>query len=111
VEEVAVKLTEHHDALRMVYTQEVGKVVQMNRGTAGRAFGLHVFDVSAAADVHVAIEQQATQVQQAMNLESGPLMQLGLFRTGNGDHLLIAIHHLVVDGVSWRILLEDFAWA
>ncbi|WP_145415624.1 condensation domain-containing protein, partial [Paenibacillus xylanexedens] len=37
--------------------------------------------------------------------------QLGLFRTGNGDHLLIAIHHLVVDGVSWRILLEDFAWA
>ncbi|MFD1908977.1 condensation domain-containing protein [Paenibacillus rhizoplanae] len=36
-------------------------------------------------------------------------MQLGLFRTGSGDHLLIAIHHLVVDGVSWRILLEDFA--
>lgn len=23
------------------------------------------------------------------------------------DYLLIAIHHLVVDGVSWRILVED----
>ncbi|MFD2875863.1 condensation domain-containing protein [Paenibacillus rhizoplanae] len=61
------------------------------------------------ADVSAAVERKATQVQQAMNLETGPLMQLGLFRTGSGDHLLIAIHHLVVDGVSWRILLEDFA--
>jgi amino acid adenylation domain-containing protein/non-ribosomal peptide synthase protein (TIGR01720 family) len=31
-----------------------------------------------------------------------------LFKTKKGDHLLIVIHHLVVDGVSWRILLEDF---
>ncbi|MFD1908978.1 hypothetical protein ACFSQ7_40885 [Paenibacillus rhizoplanae] len=32
VEEVVVKLTEHHDALRMVYKQDTGKIVQMNRG-------------------------------------------------------------------------------
>ncbi|PFN80982.1 hypothetical protein COJ67_31225, partial [Bacillus thuringiensis] len=31
----------------------------------------------------------------------------GLFQCKEGDHLLIVIHHLVVDGVSWRILLED----
>nr|WP_278044644.1 condensation domain-containing protein [Paenibacillus solani] len=109
VEEVAVKLTEHHDALRMVYRQEAGKIVQMNRGTEDQAFRLHVVDVSAEEDVSAAVEREATLVQQAMNLETGPLMQLGLFRTGSGDHLLIAIHHLVVDGVSWRILLEDFA--
>ncbi|MFD1909008.1 condensation domain-containing protein [Paenibacillus rhizoplanae] len=109
VEEVAVKLTEHHDALRMVYKQAAGKIVQKNRGTEDQAFRLQVFDVSGEADVSAAVERKATQVQQAMNLETGPLMQLGLFRTGSGDHLLIAIHHLVVDGVSWRILLEDFA--
>lgn len=34
-------------------------------------------------------------------------MRLGLMKTGEGDHLLIVIHHLVVDGVSWRILFED----
>ncbi|MCP5053520.1 MAG: hypothetical protein GY940_40515, partial [bacterium] len=38
----------------------------------------------------------------------GPLMKAGLFKTGTGHHLLIVIHHLVTDGVSWRILLEDF---
>ncbi len=36
-------------------------------------------------------------------------MKLGLFQCPDGDHLLIAIHHLLIDGVSWRILLEDFA--
>ncbi len=38
-------------------------------------------------------------------------MKLGLFRCQEGDHLLIAVHHLVIDGVSWRILLEDIAAA
>jgi non-ribosomal peptide synthase protein (TIGR01720 family) len=35
-------------------------------------------------------------------------VNVGLFKSSHGDHLLIIIHHLVVDGVSWRILLEDF---
>ncbi|KAF6649064.1 condensation domain-containing protein, partial [Paenibacillus sp. EKM301P] len=35
--------------------------------------------------------------------------KLGLFHCAEGDHVLIVIHHLVVDGVSWRILLEDLA--
>ena len=34
-------------------------------------------------------------------------MKAGLFQCANGDHLLIAIHHLIIDGISWRILLED----
>ncbi|MBJ8194042.1 hypothetical protein JDS79_45935, partial [Bacillus cereus] len=42
-----------------------------------------------------------------MDLSNGPLVKVGLFKTNEGDHLLIAIHHLVVDGVSWRIILED----
>lgn len=46
-----------------------------------------------------------------MNVQNGPLLQAGLFKTGEGDHLLIALHHLVIDGVSWRILLEDLAAA
>jgi len=38
-------------------------------------------------------------------------MRVVLFRLGSDqpDRLLIVIHHLVVDVISWRILLEDFA--
>ncbi|KAF6623932.1 MULTISPECIES: condensation domain-containing protein, partial [Paenibacillus] len=54
-------------------------------------------------------EAKATEIQSSMDLSAGPLVKLGWFRTTEGDHLLIAIHHLVVDGVSWRILFEDFS--
>src|SRR5262249_28784382 len=42
-------------------------------------------------------------------LAHGPLLRAVLFEFGDGrpQRLLIVIHHLVVDGVSWRILLED----
>lgn len=54
---------------------------------------------------------EETVIQSKMNVEKGPLLQAGLFKTAEGDHLLIALHHLVIDGVSWRILLEDLAAA
>ena len=57
------------------------------------------------------IETISNEIQQSIQLAEGPLMKLGLFRCQEGDHLLIAVHHLVIDGVSWRILLEDIAAA
>ncbi|MNO68079.1 Surfactin synthase subunit 1 [compost metagenome] len=47
-------------------------------------------------------------MQGSIDLKNGPLMKVGLFDTFDGMHIFICIHHLVVDGVSWRILLEDF---
>ncbi|XOS93458.1 condensation domain-containing protein [Brevibacillus laterosporus] len=35
IQEVFDKIIDHHDALRMVYTQENGKVSQINRGKVG----------------------------------------------------------------------------
>ncbi|WP_438485388.1 non-ribosomal peptide synthase/polyketide synthase [Streptomyces sp. S186] len=46
-------------------------------------------------------------VQEGFRLEGGPLVRVVL----SEDELLIAVHHMVVDGVSWRILLEDIAVA
>ena len=47
--------------------------------------------------------------QAALNFEDGPLVRAVLFTPAQGGagRLFIVIHHLVVDGVSWRILLED----
>jgi non-ribosomal peptide synthase protein (TIGR01720 family) len=35
-------------------------------------------------------------------------MRMVLIDLHDGQRLLVIVHHLVVDGVSWRILLEDF---
>jgi non-ribosomal peptide synthase protein (TIGR01720 family) len=44
-----------------------------------------------------------------LNLSEGLLFQVALFELGDNqpNRLLWVIHHLVVDGVSWRILIED----
>ncbi|CCF12774.1 plipastatin synthase subunit D [Brevibacillus laterosporus GI-9] len=115
IDEVALrqalqKLVEHHDALRMVYiTKEdaIAEVCQINRSNTGELFTLEVLDLFDESDVRVRLEREGTRIQSGINLQEGPLVQAGLFRTKQVDYLLIAIHHLVVDGVSWRIILED----
>ncbi|MEK5322614.1 condensation domain-containing protein [Paenibacillus sp. FSL L8-0644] len=58
-----------------------------------------------------AIEAKVNEIQAGIQLSEGPLVKLGLFHCPDGDHLLMAIHHLVVDTVSWRILFEDITTA
>ncbi|WP_036715381.1 condensation domain-containing protein, partial [Paenibacillus ehimensis] len=104
------KIAEHHDALRMVFRETGSGYAAWNRGVnEGELFSLEVVDFSAMTDCAAAVEAKATAIQGGIDLEHGPLMKLGLFHCPDGDHLLIAIHHLVVDGVSWRILFEDIA--
>ena len=60
-----------------------------------------------------AIEWVAAELQASLNLSDGPMLRVALFMVGNNqpNRLLIIIHHLAVDGVSWRILLEDIVTA
>jgi non-ribosomal peptide synthase protein (TIGR01720 family) len=54
------------------------------------------------------IEKKATSYQGTLDIEKGRLVRMVLFKTSaRHNRLLMVIHHLVVDGVSWRILLED----
>ncbi|NEW09288.1 amino acid adenylation domain-containing protein [Paenibacillus sp. SYP-B3998] len=109
VRETFLRLTGHHDALRLVFRQEGDRWGQRSRGlTEGEAFGLKVLDFRPYADWAARISETEQLIQDAMRLEEGPLVQLGLFRTAEGDHLLITVHPLVIDEASWRILLEDF---
>jgi amino acid adenylation domain-containing protein/non-ribosomal peptide synthase protein (TIGR01720 family) len=111
LEKVLTKMVEHHDALRMVYDFDGNRVVQRNRGLEGKMFDLEVVRLNGQSDAEPAaeIESRANRVQQGMNLREGPLVKAALFKTNQGDHLLLTVHHLVVDGVSWRILLEDLS--
>jgi amino acid adenylation domain-containing protein/non-ribosomal peptide synthase protein (TIGR01720 family) len=59
------------------------------------------------------LESIASQTQTTLNLESGPLWRVVYFNFGSDrpSRLLFAIHHLAVDGVSWRPILEDLETA
>ncbi|PJI09448.1 MULTISPECIES: hybrid non-ribosomal peptide synthetase/type I polyketide synthase [Clostridium] len=97
------KIIIHHDALRMIFKKENGEVIQINRGIEEKLYDLTIYENLEEKE----ITEKCNEIQSSINLEKGPLVKLGLFKTKLGDHLLIAIHHLVIDAVSWRILFED----
>ncbi|WP_406617652.1 amino acid adenylation domain-containing protein [Bacillus velezensis] len=113
IETAFLELVRHHDALRMQFKKENGEIKQWNRGIkqAKETFTLEVFDMTQTEDPAMAIESLADRMQNELSLEKGILIKLAVFKTKNGDHLLLTIHHMIIDGVSWRILLEDFETA
>jgi non-ribosomal peptide synthase protein (TIGR01720 family) len=111
VAEVFTRIIIHHDALRMVFKKQGSRIIQFNRGVSQPLFDMDVVDLSSfdEKEMEERMEQEINRLQRSMDLTDGPLVKLGLFKTAEGDHLIIVIHHLVIDGVSWRILGEDFA--
>ncbi|MGC2879284.1 plipastatin non-ribosomal peptide synthetase PpsC [Bacillus subtilis] len=105
------KLAEHHDALRMVYRNDGRRWIQINQGIhESQLYSLRTSDLSQSeSGWETQIKQEVADLQQSINLQEGPLLHAALFKTLTGDYLFLAIHHLVVDGVSWRILLEDLS--
>jgi acyl carrier protein len=104
--EVIGKILEHHDALRMVYKEGSGQVVQINRPKEDKnLLDFLLYDFINEDNYDRKIKEEAYKIQQSIDLRNGPLVKLGLFKTRNGDQLLIVIHHLDVDGISWIIIL------
>jgi non-ribosomal peptide synthase protein (TIGR01720 family) len=100
----------HHDALRLRFARNGDEWTQAHAAPGGETPFERV-DLSMVEDASLVgeIERRATAVQASLDLERGPLLRVVLFDAGAARpaRLLVAIHHLAIDGVSWRILLED----
>jgi amino acid adenylation domain-containing protein/non-ribosomal peptide synthase protein (TIGR01720 family) len=98
----------HHDALRMRFDVAGDRWTQHN-APVDQAEVLQVHDLSAVDDRRSGIDEAIAEIHRSFDLSQGPLLRAALFEFGAGERplLFLAVHHLVVDGVSWRILLED----
>jgi amino acid adenylation domain-containing protein/non-ribosomal peptide synthase protein (TIGR01720 family) len=103
------ELLQRHDSLRFRFAYESGRWRQF-RSDAVSSLRVPTVDLSQLSPFEQteAAEMVARELHQNLNISQGPLFRLALFQFGDHrEKLLIVIHHLVVDGVSWRILLED----
>ena len=54
------------------------------------------------------LAEAIAQTQKSLDIVKGPVFAVDFFKTATGEQILfLTAHHLVIDVVSWRILLED----
>jgi amino acid adenylation domain-containing protein/non-ribosomal peptide synthase protein (TIGR01720 family) len=103
-------LIEHHDALRLRFTREETGWSQAHAEDSGPVpFERVDLSAFAGSEQSQAIASESARTQGSLDLSRGPILRVVLFDLGAGrpGRLLLVVHHLAVDGVSWRILLED----
>jgi amino acid adenylation domain-containing protein/non-ribosomal peptide synthase protein (TIGR01720 family) len=110
LEKTLARLIEHHEALRLRFDREAG-------GWKQTVTARETHQIFERADLSfltpeaqtAEIKRAADQAQSSLHLSEGPIIRAVYFDLGIGrsHRLLIVIHHLAVDGVSWRILLDD----
>ncbi|MEH6413517.1 non-ribosomal peptide synthase/polyketide synthase [Pseudomonas sp. CGJS7] len=106
-------LLDHHHALRL--RVDAGRQLHIAAQGAVRAQDClrHVSLTGLDHDARQqAIEQAQRAARESLAPDQGRMLQAVCFDDGNDAQLLLTIHHLAVDGVSWRILLPDLqtAW-
>ncbi len=110
LERAVSALLDHHDALRLRLHREASGLEQIFVAPGGPS-PLRIVDLAgvAAADTSAAIERACADAQASLDLDAGPVVRVVCLDLGpaRAPRVFLAIHHLAVDGVSWRILFED----
>lgn len=66
------------------------------------------FEVADEKEIDIEIKDIARSEQEKVSIEADTLFRCSLISSAAGDYLLLNASHLVVDGISWRIIMEDF---
>ena len=103
-------LIEHHDALRLRFEETEGSwsayVAEHAEVTAFTSMDL---TGSSPVEMDSTIEAKSIDLQTHQDLSKSGLFQTLFFksRQGNQNKLLLIAHHLLVDNISWQILVSD----
>lgn len=107
LEQVLVTVLNQHDALHFTYRKEenIWKQTYGARNTK-----IEYIDLAKSKDLSTSITETCQFFQENLNIEEGVLFRAVIIKTPDTeskDRLFVVIHHLAVDGVSWRILTDQ----
>jgi amino acid adenylation domain-containing protein/non-ribosomal peptide synthase protein (TIGR01720 family) len=104
------RIVDQHDALRLRWRRGPG-IGSLEQGVPEKIDVLSVHDLSSlASEVRAqALEKIGAELQASLDLTRGPVLRLALFHMGpeQPERLLWIVHHLVVDAMSWPVLIDD----
>jgi amino acid adenylation domain-containing protein/non-ribosomal peptide synthase protein (TIGR01720 family) len=110
LEQAIARLLDHHDALRLRFTTaEQGWLQEHSAPDGGTSFRRVDLSGVSEGEQMAAMAALMSEAQASLDIARGPLLRAVLFDLGPArpGRLLFTIHHLAIDGVSWRILLDD----
>ncbi len=109
LERILNELIRHHDALRINYNPQTGELFYNNAHLYEHCY-IQEYELS---DLPYALQGHkmallAESLQSSFDIEQGILIKACVFHLGlHAKKLFITAHHLVVDGVSWRVIVDD----
>ena len=107
VEEAFRIICQQHEQLRARFVKSSGKMKRVISDTVDHCFSIEQVAEEGSAAGHGSPGLEAWQGKG--HLETGPLIKILAVKSEHKTgRLWISIHHLLIDGISWRILLEDF---
>lgn len=106
IEYVLNKLVNHHDQLRVIFEdnkQMIGKKEE------NKYFSIINFELASneRQSIQEKIAAIGNKIQSTINITQGPLINCGIVNSDDFHGIIVCIHHLIVDGVSWEIIIED----
>lgn len=106
LEKTIFKLLGHHDILRASFKDGIQNILSTEDTGKIEIQEYDLMDIS-EEDIQFRIDELGNIIQRDIDIEKGPLYKFAIFKTKDKDYFLMVIHHLVIDAVSWRIIIED----
>ncbi|MEQ8190719.1 MAG: amino acid adenylation domain-containing protein, partial [Candidatus Eremiobacterota bacterium] len=104
-------LVNHHDGLRLRFKKEEAWL-QYYEKPEKASVSVELTDLFSVPEdsLSMFITEKCNSLQSSLNITEGPVIRSALFKghKDGRDRLFIVIHHLCIDMVSWRIIIEDF---
>ncbi|KAF2008815.1 amino acid adenylation [Aaosphaeria arxii CBS 175.79] len=93
-----------HSMLRVRFEQNNGKWMQVIPSQIKDTFSFSVRDIDSAQDAYPIM----AETQCSLDTQNGPIFAVVLFNTASeGQFLFLVAHHVMIDLVSWRVILRD----
>ena len=116
IQEAIKALMNHHDVLRSHFKPSVSGWRQMiSEAAVVPHIAVHDFSHFSTSMQESKLEEAASRMHESLDISRGILLRVAYFNLGNSQNrkarILFIVHHLVIDGISWMIFLEDFQTA
>jgi amino acid adenylation domain-containing protein/non-ribosomal peptide synthase protein (TIGR01720 family) len=106
LQEAFEAIINHHDGLRINYNFQ-NKGFFYNNKHKGLKFVIQSFDIGASADYREDMKAIGLKLKSQFDISKDLMIKAAVIFRNEEKLLLITAHHLVMDAVSWQILIEQ----